>query len=404
LTSRNTKFVVQCLRCGKTFAEGFVPRCTSCNGATDITYLQPQRIRDGESNPVRRYFDFMPVLDIDKAIWLGAPEPTPCIHAKNLGDVIGHPKVYLKDETKHPTRTTKDRMASGVLSYFREIGLWEFVSSSTGNSSTSFAVGAGANPEFTIHLYCGESFLYAMNWPDYPNVELYVLKGATFVEAFDFSRQAGPAAGRIMERGFFNPARRAALKLAFFEAAEQIPEPIDWYFQATSSGMGVFGTWVGAKELLKAGVIDRPPRLACIQQETCAPQVNAWKDGSKEILPNHLVPQPTGPARAIMRGDPTHVYPYMQALVRESGGTFESVSERQILDAQRLIQEAEGIPACAASACTLAGLRKLLEQGTVSKDETVMLNITGADREFRHPKHYTILERKDGGWVESQSV
>ena len=298
----------------------------------------------------------------------------------------------------------KDRMASGVLSYFREIGLWEFVSSSTGNSSTSFAMGAGAHPEFTIHLYCGEAFLYAMNWPDYPNVKLYVLKGATFVEAFDFSRQAGPAAGRIMERGFFNPARRAALKLAFFEAAEQIPGPIDWYFQATSSGMGVFGTWMGARELLKAGVIDRPPRLACIQQETCAPQVNAWKDGSREILPKHLVPQPTGPARGIMRGDPTHVYPYMQALVRESGGTFESASERQILDAQRLIRETEGIPACAASACTLAGLRKLIAQGTVSKEETVMLNITGADREIEHPKHYTILERKDGGWVESQSV
>ena len=186
MTSKNTKFVIQCIRCGKTFTEGFVPRCTSCKGATDVSFLQPQRIRDGESNPMRRYFDFMPVLDLDNAIWLGAPEPTPCIHAKNLGDVIGHPKVYLKDETKHPTRTTKDRMASGVLSYFREIGLWEFVSSSTGNSSTSFAMGAGAHPEFTIHLYCGEDFLYAMNWPDFPNVKLYVLKGATFVEAFDW--------------------------------------------------------------------------------------------------------------------------------------------------------------------------------------------------------------------------
>jgi hypothetical protein len=222
--------------------------------------------------------------------------------------------VYLEDETKHPTRTTKDRNGVGVLSYFREIGLWEFVSSSTGNSSTSFALGAGAHLEFTIHLYCGEAFLYAMNWPDYPNVKLYVLEGATFVEAFDFSRAAGPAAGRIMGRSFFNPAR------------------------------------------------------------------------------------------AIMRGDPTHVYPYMRALVKESGGTFESASEQQILDAQRLIPETEGIPACPASACTLAGLRKLMAQGTVSTEETVMLNITGADREFTHPKHYTILERTDSGWVESQSV
>jgi threonine synthase len=169
--------------------------------------------------------------------------------------------------------------------------------------------------------------------------------------------------------------------------------------------MGVFGTWVGAKELMKAGVIERLPRLGCIQQDTCSPQVNAWRDGADKILPHHLVPFPTGPARAIMRGDPTHVYPIMQAFVRESGGTYESATEEQILDAQRLIQETEGIPACPASACTLAGLRVLMEKGTVSKDEVILLNITGADREFKHPKHYTILERtEDGGWKQTQST
>ena len=45
-----------------------------------------------------------------------------------------------------------------------------------------------------------------------------------------------------------------------------------------------------------------------------------------------------------------------------------------------------------------------MANGTVSKNETVMLNITGADREFRHPKHYTILERTEDGWLETQST
>ena len=74
-----------------------------------------------------------------------------------------------------------------------------------------------------------------MNWPDLENVHLYVLEGASFVEAFEAAR-AARSEEVASEGGFFNPARRAGLKLAFFEAVEQVPAPIDWYFQAVSSG------------------------------------------------------------------------------------------------------------------------------------------------------------------------
>jgi threonine synthase len=399
MSPASSKFEVRCLRCNAVYPEGFVARCPACQGAVDVFYHQTPRIREAEANPLRRYFEFLPLLDEEGARWFGAPEPTPCFHARTLGDAVGHPRLWLKDETKCPTRTTKDRMASLVLSYFREIGLFEFVTSSTGNSSTSLAVGAIAMPEFTLHLYCGEAFLYAMNWPDAPNVKLYVLKGATFVEAFDFSREHGSASGRIMERGFFNPARREGLKTAFMEAAEQVPAPIDWYFQATSSGMGVFGTYKGAKELLAAGVISRLPRLCCVQQESCSPQATAWEEGSPVIQPHHIVAQPFGPARAILRGNPSQVYPYMREILTEAKGTFAKVSAAAIEEARELVRTTEGLEICHASACTVAGLRQLLARGVVSRDETVLLNLTGADREFAHPAHYSVLERTPAGWV-----
>ncbi len=388
------KFELRCLRC-RELGAGFATRCPSCGGAMEPRFLRPPRIRAGESNPLRRYFEFLPLEDVEAAVWTGAPEPTPCRRAPVLEDALRHRPIYLKDETTHPSRTTKDRMASVVLSSFRELGVRAFASSSTGNSSTSLARGLARFPELTGHLYCGEAFLGAMNWPDLENVHLYVLEGASFVEAFEAARAAGSRTV-ASEGGFFNPARRAGLKLAFFEAVEQVPAPIEWYFQAISSGMGVLGTWQGALELEAAGVLSRRPRLCCVQQASCAPMVAAWREGAATIAAHHVVAQPRGPARAILRGDPSATYPYLREIVSASGGTFEAVDAVEIAAAQALVREAEGLSVCAAAACTVAALRKLVGAAAVRPGETVLLNLTGGDREPVTPTRYTWLRRVGG--------
>jgi len=126
--------------------------------------------------------------------------------------------------------------------------------------------------------------------------------------------------GYTAERGFFNAGRREGLTLAFLEAAEQIPGPIDWYVQAVSSAMGVYGCFKGALELCTIGVIPRPPRTLCVQQEGCNPMVRAFQAGSNEIRPQDIVERPTGIADAILRGNPSGAYPYVARIVRESGG------------------------------------------------------------------------------------
>jgi threonine synthase len=391
------RFELRCLRC-EASATGFATRCPRCGGAFEPRFRRTPRIRDAEASPLRRYFEFLPLEDLDAAVWTGAPEPTPCRRARALEAAMGHAPILLKDETVHPTRTTKDRMASVVLSSFRELGVRAFASSSTGNSSTSLAIGLARVPELTAHLFCGEAFLGAMSWPDLPNVRLYVLEGASFVDAFEAAR-AARVGGSVSEGGFFNPARRAGLKLAFLEAVEQAPGPIDWYFQAVSSGMGVLGTWRGALELEEAGVLRRRPRVCCVQQASCSPMVAAWRDGAEAIAPRHVVARPSGPARAILRGDPTATYPYLREIVATSGGAFEAVDAAEIAAAQALLHATEGVTACAASACTVAALGKLVRAGVVEPGETVLLNVTGRDREPVPPPPHLRLVRADGGWV-----
>jgi len=158
--------------------------------------------------------------------------------------------------------------------------------------------------------------------------------------------------------------------------------------------MGIYGTWRGAQQLCGMGLLERLPRLACVQQASCAPMVASWRAGSPVTRPQDVVHEPRGIAEAILRGNPTNTYPHLQAVVRESGGTFESVSEAEILEAQRMLLELEGIEVCASSATTVAALRKMASRQQVRRDEVVFVNLTGADRvaEITPSKYATVTK------------
>ena len=207
-----------------------------------------------------------------------------------------------------------------------------------------------------------------------------VLDGATFVEAFAVAGDFATRHGLASERGFFNPGRREGLKVAWLEASEQVPRHIDWYVQAISSAMGVYGVYKGARELEQLGLAGSPPRLLCVQQETCAPMVTAWRDGAERIRPSDIVERPRGIAAAILRGDPTRAYPHVRRIVIESNGTFVAVSEHEIREARELLERLEGISPCFAAAAALAGLAKLSRSGDVPPEDTYLVNLTGGER------------------------
>jgi threonine synthase len=357
--------------------------------------LQNARIRDHQS-PLLRFFDLLPVRKQSNLCWLGEGN-TPTLHAQALGRRLGLSKLYLKNETLNPTRTTKDRMASAVLSLFRETGVREFACSSTGNSSTSFARGVETFPGFKLHVFVGRDFLHRMNFDSSERVKVYWVKDATFAEAHECARAfAQRTPGVTGERGFFNPGRREGLKLAFLEGVLDMPEAPHWYFQAASSGMGVYGAWRGAQQLFQMGRIGRLPRLACVQQASCAPMVESWRAGSPVTRPQDVVHRPVGIAEAILRGNPTNTYPHLYNIVRESGGTFESVSELEIREAQRMLWEVQGIDACEAAATTIAAIKKMAAKGELRWDEVVFANITGALRpETITPREYVTLTKAD---------
>lgn len=388
-----------CTGCGANHAHGFTTFCDRCGAMIDVEYdLERVVLRDSDDAMVR-YFDLLPLESSEHMISYGRGA-TPCRHAERLGEEVGLPWLYIKDESVLPTGSTKDRMAAVVLSFLRECGISEFCTSSTGNSSSAFANLIGQCPGLRMFLFSGDAFHNRVNFDETEQVVHFVMRGATFVEAFEFAAEFARRRGILSERGFFNPARREGLKLAFLEAVEQVPRPVDWYVQAVSSAMGVYGTDKGAKELVALGRLARPPRLLCVQQETCSPMARAFEENSESIQPHHIVERPTGIASAILRGNPSRVYPIVRRIVVESEGTFTSVSETDIREARRMAEELEGLTLCFSSATAIAGMAKFARRGAIGPNETVLVNLTGRDREGGAQSHNARwLKRSGDSWV-----
>jgi threonine synthase len=349
---------------------------------------------------MERYFDLLPLLSRDSIID-GGEGNTPCFHARELGRAIGLDKVYIKDETKQPTLTTKDRMGSLVVATFRELGIRQFVTSSTGNSCTSLARIVERYPdEIRMSIFVGDEFLQRLNWPNVPNVTVYWLKNGTFVDAHEAARwfaQTHP--DWVSERGFFSFAKREALKTAYLEAVEQIPEPIEYYFQGISSAMGLYSTFGAATQLQAMGLISRIPAMIGVQEETCNPIVRAWERGAERMGAEDVIARPHGLSKSTLRGDSRMVYHYVRGAMVRSGGFAVTAGQDEMREARELVRQTEGLGICYTSAMTVAAARKLAREGRLRRDAVIMLNITGAER-VGHPSpvpHY-IVERDGAGW------
>lgn len=388
----------RCVVCGREFTAGFHPFCDACGGLVDVYYDLDNLELVNSPNPYIRFSGLLPVSELRDCF--PAAAYTPMIHALRLGREFGLDRLYLKDETGHPTRTTKDRMAAVSLAYLRERGVRRFCASSTGNSGSSFAYAVRAYPDMHLYLFTAEEFVPRVQFADHGQVTHFGMRDMSFVESAAFASIYARNHGLASESGFFNPGRREGLKLSFLEASEQVEPPIDWYVQAVSSAMGVYGAFKGAKELMKRGRVKQLPRLLCVQQDTCAPMVRAFADGSEKIRPEHLVARPTGIAKAILRGDPTRAYPYVRKIVLESGGSFVAVSDDEMRLARRKVEDLEGVSPCFAASAAVAGVMKLARVSAFRRDSVVVVNLTGGDRpDADETTNVEWIERGPDGWT-----
>jgi len=367
--------------------------CPSCGGDwLDVTY-DYRAVADGWTKRVGkrpfdmwRYWELLPLERPENVLSMGEGG-TPLVPATNLGLMLGRPHIYVKDERQGPTGSFKDRQASLAISVMKEQGITEAVVASTGNVGISYSAYSALAG---IKLW---AFLTSSVPADkMREVALYGTEVIKVTGTYDQTKQVAAdfakRRGLHLDRGIKSFAAKESMKTVAFELAEQLGrvsgpgdgDPVgrlrapDWYIQAVSGGLGPVGVWKGFKELHDMGLVDRMPKLACIQAAGCAPMVNSFRKGLEVAEP---VTHPRTLITTVATGYPGLAYGYLRRVILDHGGTFEAVSDQEAFRAMHVMAKMDGISMEPAAGLAFAGLFKLVGTGEIKADDWVVVNCSG---------------------------
>ncbi|MCL6450784.1 MAG: threonine synthase [Acetobacteraceae bacterium] len=371
---------LECSLCGRRYPGARLHNLCACGGPLLARYdlagvaraLDPGRLKSRPPT-MWRYRELLPVGPDALPVTLGEGF-TPLLPCDRLGGRLGLGRLYVKDESRNPTGTFKDRGASCAVSRLRELGAGGVVLATAGNAGAAWAAySARAGLELQVFV--------ARDAPHTTGGECRV-RGATVHQVEGLISEAGAqAAALARERGWFDastfkePYRVEGKKTLGLEIAEQLgwrlPSAIVY---PTGGGVGLIGMWKAFSELSLLGWAGPPRvRMVAVQAEGCAPVVKALREGRDRV-------EPWPGARTIASGIRVP-NPLAGALIlrvlRESGGDAVAVSDGEALDALRWCARTEGLFLCPEAAAALAGLKRLAASGALGAGDTVVLVNTG---------------------------
>lgn len=333
----------------------------------------------GRARDIWRWWELLPA-DPKRAARLGEGG-TPLIRAERLGKELGLSKLYLKDETRNPTSSFKDRAMAVSVAKAVEKGVRTVTTASSGNAAAALAAYA-AKAGLKVVAFVLDSASDA-------KVAQLTLFGAKVVKVKGIERGEDPSVRMMMEAvklkgwypspsfGPFNPYQVEGPKTISCELAEQFGwSPYDWLLAPTGSSCLLAGLWKGVRDLREVGLVDYFPRLVPVQPEGNSPLIRAIRSGTP---PSEIRPEPSPHTVASGLSDP---YPWDADSsiegVRRTRGLGESVTDEEILRAVKDLARLEGIFAEPSGAAALAGARKLAESGTVDRGDSVVVLVTGS--------------------------
>ncbi|MBW9223210.1 threonine synthase, partial [Methanothermococcus sp. SCGC AD-155-E23] len=321
---------------------------------------------------VWRYLEYLPVKNPESIVSL-YEGGTPLYRCKNLGEELGLKELYVKNEGANPTGSFKDRGMTVGVTRAGELGVDVVGCASTGNTSASLAAySARAGKKCIVLLPGGNVALGKLAQAMFYGAKVIQVKG-NFDEALEMVMKLAEER-KLYLLNSINPFRLEGQKTIGFEICDQLNwEVPDRVIVPVGNAGNISAIWKGFKEFRETGIIEDLPKMTGIQAEGAKPIVDAFKRGSREIIP---VENPETIATAIRIGNPVN-YPKALDAIYSSGGYAESVSDNEIIEAQKLLARKEGIFVEPASAASIAGLIKLLDMGIVDRDERVVCVTTG---------------------------
>ncbi|MEE9595108.1 MAG: threonine synthase [Candidatus Hydrothermarchaeales archaeon] len=369
-------FGLRCIECGKTYSENEMVLTCECGGLLEVRFNLGEihverKTFEGRPSGVWRYKELLPVKDTSKVVTL-EEGGTPLYKAGRLADELKVEQLYLKNEGANPTGSFKDRGMTVGVSKAIEFGFDTVGCASTGNTSASLSAYSGkAGLKCIVLLPVGKIAKGKLAQALLHGATVIGIRG-NFDVALKLVVEASEKFG-IYLLNSINPWRLEGQKTEGFEIAQQLKWQVpDWVIVPMGNCGNISAIWKGFKEFHELGLIDSLPKMVGIQAEGAAPVATAFKKGTDVIY----VEQPETIATAIRIGAPVNAPKAMRAL-KDSGGSADATSDDEILKAQKLLARSEGIGVEPASAASVAGLIKLMDEGIIDRSDRIVCVTTG---------------------------
>jgi threonine synthase len=386
----------KCSLCGTEYLQGQVTyTCPKDGGNLDILLdydsikkkFQPEDITSRTESSLWRYLPLLPVSEPQgDSTPLHAAGWTPVFALPRLAEKLKLKHLWLKDESRNPTASFKDRASAVVVTRAREIKADVVVTASTGNAGAalagmSAAIGQKAiifAPKSAPHAKVAQLLIFGAK---------VILVDGTYDDAFDLSIKASNEFGWYCRNTGYNPFTLEGKKTAAFEIWEWWMEAHhDWHkkdspldnhpplaiFVSVGDGNIISGIHKGFKDLLALGWIPNMPRIIGVQAEGSAAIANAFHANTEIITPvsaqtiadSISVDLPRDGVRAVRA-------------VKETNGTYITVSDEEIIKSIAELGKMGVFPE-PAGATAYAGLVKAAGSGAVGSDDPVLVLNTGS--------------------------
>ncbi len=368
---------VICWECGAEVDDMFVNLCPRCGGLLtvkmDLTKVQEMKPQDLRKEPlgVWRYAPFMPVDPAHKVSILEGG--TPLYPVKALSETIGVKEAYVKFEGLNPTGSFKDRGMTMGVSHAKELGAKVVGCASTGNTSASLAAYASkAGIKCAVFLPSGKVAMGKLAQALFFGAKVLSIDG-NFADALALARKMADER-KLYLLNSINPYRPEGQKSVLFEIMDQLDYNIpDRIILPVGNAANIWAVYKALQELKEVGWIDKVPMLTGIQAEGSAPIAKAFAakrhDFDAELNPETI-------ATAIRIGNPVSGKKALHAIY-DTKGYATTVTDAEIIAAQSMLGKKEGVCVEPASAASVAGLKKLRDEGVIDRDERVVCICTG---------------------------
>jgi threonine synthase len=376
---------LRCTLCGKEYAPGSVAYVCPDHGnegILDVVYdysairqrLSRESLARSRDFTLWRYRPLLPVAD-DTPV---PPLPvgwTPLVRAPRIAELGRVKDVFLKDDSRQPTGSFKDRASALAVMKAHEAGASVITTASTGNAAAALAgmcAASGAScvifvPRSAPPAKIAQLLAYG--------AQVYLVKG-NYDAAFDLCMAVAAEYGWYNRNTGYNPYMAEGKKTAALEICEQLGWNVpDKVFVGVGDGCILSGLHKGFKDLFALGWIDRVPALMGVQAEGSDFMYQTWKQQADPLTFPPIAAETV--ADSISAGLPRDRIKASRAVL-ETGGAWVRVFDAQILAAIPVLAKNSGIFAEPAAAAPLAGFLVAREHGLVGPDDTVALVITGS--------------------------